>query len=384
MKTLLFALLIIVVCSCSEQKKEQTFVEKYKLYKPEDLIIDAFKNKDVIFIGEAHWIKEEVDFIKSIIPILNKNDINILFSEFVSYDDTKLIDSLLTADKFDEKLARSITSRSLFEWSYQEYIDILHVAWEVNQKSEKQFRIIGLLKDYNCSAIQKPEDFNDPEKRKAFFGDGESDWANRIIDETYKKNKKALVYCGAHHSITHYVQPLVEDGKFIGKANKNDRVGQCVYNKYPETTITIWIHHSWAGKKGLDDKLVIPMHSYFDKLVDSLPSDFKSYAFFTNESILGEIVDSSSYYSLGYDSFTLKDLCHGYIFLKPVCNQNLAGYIENFIDTNSIKHAQEQVRVWLDIKDISIEAINDTLKNWYNQKLEAFNKGKRGLCHLED
>ena len=67
-----------------------------------------------------------------------------------------------------------------------------------------------------------------------------------------------------------------------------------------------------------------------------------------------------------------------------MCNQNLAGNIENFIDTNSIKHAQEQVRVWLDIKDISIEAINDTLKNWYNEKHKSFNKGKRGLCHLED
>ncbi len=121
------------------------------LIPAEIYLVRQFNDKDVIFLGELHCIKEQVEFVGSMIPVLHKNGINLLFSEFARFKDTRRIDSLITARTFDKKLAARIMFDDSWDWGYQEYVDIYFSAWQTNQMlkpHEKPFRIIG-LEDYD-------------------------------------------------------------------------------------------------------------------------------------------------------------------------------------------------------------------------------------------
>jgi uncharacterized iron-regulated protein len=118
-KTILFAAIISVLILPDRlsvaQKKENT-----GSFQPADqYLISQFKVKDVIFLGELHRIKEQVTFVCKMIPLLRKNGICILFSEFASFKDTKRIDSLITAKTFNDSLAQRIQFDNAWYWGYR-------------------------------------------------------------------------------------------------------------------------------------------------------------------------------------------------------------------------------------------------------------------------
>lgn len=65
---------------------------------PEEYIISKFKDYDLVFLGEHHRIKHDVNFVASLIPTLYKNGITNLGYEFYEHTIQHSIDSLLSAD----------------------------------------------------------------------------------------------------------------------------------------------------------------------------------------------------------------------------------------------------------------------------------------------
>jgi len=367
--------------SCKEQKKETTtpndIYKKYNLQKADDLVIDAFLNTDIVLIGENHFIAEHVQFVADIIPRLHKNGINILYSEFISLDYSPQINELINAEIFDEQKAKNLLMLNLWDWPYKEYLELYRSAWALNKTITEgpKFRIIGLDRPHDYTAIQSPEDWEDPEKRKAFFVDWEDKWAERVINETTKKGQKALIYCGRNHAITYYHQPIIIDGKFSRLAN-TERVGQYLYKELGGKCTFFSFHIPWDSKDGRTETNVVPLAGKLDLLVDSLPENKKSYGFYTQTSPLGKITDTAGYYANGYPNFNLSQFCDGYLVTTPICDLSICEFIPNFIDSSNIAIVQPQIKTWENIANISIKAANDTLKNRHIKRIALFDANK--------
>ena len=358
----------------------ETFYERYDLQTAHGLVIDAFKDADIVILGEHHFIAEHVIFVADIIPQLYNNGINTLYSEFIGLDDAHLVDSLINGETFDEQLAKNLLVLNLYDWPYEEYMELYRSAWKLNRSINEgpKFKIIGLDLGNDHSAIQKPEDWNDPERRMAFFREGEDAWSKRILNGTVANGEKALVYCGYNHALTYYRQPVSRDGKLVRLAGK-ERMGQHLYEELGDRCSFLFFHIPWENRNGDYPPSVAPLGGTLDMLIDSLPDKEKAYGFYTRESELGSIVDTSIHFSLGHPSFTLKDLCDGYLVVKPVCELNWCDFIPDFIDEDNIEMARPQIRAWKNIHNISIDSANVLIKNEYDEQLYLFEKSKEKM-----
>jgi hypothetical protein len=322
-------------------------------------LVEQFKEKDIIFLGEVHRTREQVLFVSSIIPVLHQNGINIVFSEFANFEDTGLIDSLINSEKYDETLARQIQHNNSWDWDYREYVDLYYSAWKTNhslKEGEEPFRIIGL------------------EKKNYGIYDAEQVWAKIINDTAMKKNKKALVYCGMNHAFTTYKQPYVVDDQLSGFIN--NRVGNLIFQKYPERTITILMHGPWPEKDNIIFSDVLPCEGRIDSLYFTLPKNAKEIGFSTGNNLAGDFKSCDSYYSIGYPDFTLKGLCQGYVVIKPICELHPVTPIPDFINEGNISKTREQSGWSL----LSIDDFNDSLKIWYQTDTRHFTEINNKYC----
>lgn len=104
-------LLFIPFAGNSQPENFNQIYSQYDLMPAAKIVVDAFKSKNIIFIGEPHFIKEHVNFIASLIEPLHRNGINMLFTEFARYGDSDLINSLITGESFDSAMAQKITHK---------------------------------------------------------------------------------------------------------------------------------------------------------------------------------------------------------------------------------------------------------------------------------
>jgi len=390
MKIITILLIILAVISCNQHQESKTeFVsetldnkiyKKYNLQNSNAVVLDAFSESDVVILGENHFIKEHVLFVADLIPKLYNDSIYTMYSEFTYLVDSLLVDSLIFADNFDEKLAKELLVRSGWEWQYKEYIELYHSAWTLNStiKEGRKFRIIGLELGRDYTAIQKLEDWKDTEKRMAYFREYEDDWANRIISNTINKGEKALVYCGIYHGLTFYKQPVSNNGIFIRLAGV-ERMGQYLYQQHKDNCKFIVFHFPWEQKNNRYEAPVVPLKGKLDQIADRLSEPYKSYGFYTQKSSLAKIKDTMSYFSYGYPNFSLSSLCDAYLVIKPLCELNQCEAVPNFIDASNIDIVRPQVKAWLNIKNISIDSANQILSNDYKELTEFFNKNKKSL-----
>lgn len=340
MKQLLL-LLLIPFAGNSQRPNIKEIYSKYHLMPAAEIVVDAFQSKDIVFIGEPHFIKEHVNFMASLIEPLHKNGINILFTEFARYGDSDLINSLITGESFDSALAQKITHNSNWYWGFNEYLELYKKAWEVNQKSNRvKFRIIGLGNTKNYSVIQQKEDLDDWKKRSAYFGGSEEDWARRIIRHAADSNQKALIYCGSHHALTRYRQPYFEKGLFAGLVKLGDRAGQMVYEKLKEKVMMFWLHRPLPGRSGYGAPYINPHNGLYDSLW--YKTGEVSYGFYTAGSTLGAITDSSHVYSNGYLNFCFKDLADGYLVVGASCKLSPVTIIPDFITQTNLASTNRQ------------------------------------------
>ncbi len=339
----------------------QNTVDPEQLQNADDYLIGQFKVKDVIFLGEIHRIRENVDFAGKMIPVLHKNGIHLLFSEFARFKDTKRIDSLITAKVFDKNLALCIMFDNAWDWGYKEYVDLYYSAWKTNQSlkpNEKPFRIIGIEQyDNEGTGIYDQEQF----------------WTYLIDSIGIKKGEKVLVYCGMHHAFTNFHQPYLVNDTLKGFVST--RVGNWVYKKYPTKTITVLLHGPWYGSNY--SKTVLPCNGKIDSLVNSLMNHTESIGFSTANPRFDDYSLNNSLYGLGNTNARLKDLCQGYIVVKPICELNPVTVIPDFINKSNIDETIKKA----EFGSLTPKAFNDSISSWlFEYSTKSLNMLKKQFC----
>ena len=295
-----------------DSKKLVTYLKAHAM-SPEDYVVSKFRNHDIVFLGEYHRIKHDVELIHKLIPRLYKAGVRNLGIEFGCYEHQDKVDQLITADTYDENLARWLMFQQSSSWGYKEYQDIYRVAWQLNRslpKHARKFRVVNL--GYRPNWPARKEEMTSADWNKVWWnGDPDQHMADVVIKEFVNKGQKALIYSGNHHAFTQYHQPIYdfEKKKFI--RFNTTRMGNLVFNKVGYRAFNIYLHAPW-GSSTNPDVNTRPMHGVIDEVMAKL--DNRRVGFDVKGSPFGAISDTTSYYSLGHANFTLDKYCDGYIF----------------------------------------------------------------------
>ena len=355
----LTSLITILTILANTSIAQNKFSDQTVYQSADTFLLNQFQHYSLVFLGEHHRIKEHAEFVSHIIPILHENGINLLFSEFANNNDSKLIDSLITAQDFDYDLAKRIQFHNAWDWGYKELVDIYYSAWKTNQNlkpNEDRFRIIG-LENYQDSSILDQEKY----------------WAYLIDSISIKQNQKSIVYCGIHHAFTNYKQPYVIDDTLKGFVNS--RVGNYLYRKYPSKVETIFLH---APLNGINlNTLVNPFGGKMDSLFFLYSRNSKPIGFSTNNLSQGNFSLKNTFYCIGYPDGSIHDLCQGYIIVKPICELNPVTAIPDFINESNIS----ETRKMAEMGDLSIEDFNNYIKVWLQEESESLLELKKKYCH---
>jgi hypothetical protein len=320
-KLLLVALSFIFILGFTSQKKEMKKIspeEKQELVQylknhwksPEDYVIEKFKDYDIVFIGESHRVKHNLELIYDLIPLLYQVGIYNLGIEFGGYEYQDEVDKLIKADEYDEDLARLIMFKFYVIWGMKEYMDIYRKAWELNKslpEGAPKFRVVNL--GYRIKRSPKIGLF----LKILFKGEPDEFMGKMILKEFVYKNQKALIFSGSHHAFTHYYQPIYNFEKKELIRLKKDRMGNVVYHKIPNKVFNILLHKPWPTKESIE------VGSYpVDGVIDTVMQEFedKRVGFDVRGTPFGKLKDDDTYYALGHPDFALSTICDGYIFLN--------------------------------------------------------------------
>ena len=301
---------------------------------PEKYVVSKFEQYDYVFLGEYHRNKQDVDFVSSLIPDLYKNGVRNIAYEFYTYTSQRVVDSLLTAKEWNEKLLyHQLSAGYGIAWGYTEYLNLLKKVWEFNQtlqSNQHKFRVVLLSYDFNpCKKGLERFGGHDPD---AFHADV-------FEKEVISKQEKSLIYCGMHHAFTEYRQPVY---RIIGKRKPkrffDDRMGNIIHGKHPEKTFTISLHYPWASDKGIN-QVVKPVNGAIDELMgmfNNIPMGFD-----VKNTVIGTLKANNTYYAFGYDDFKLEDFCDGYVFLLPYKEVKFVSVEPNFYDEYNLNKYRE-------------------------------------------
>lgn len=353
MKKLFLVPIVLVALSLSAQEGKRPLGElsgekklalmeylKKNWKSPEEYVVSKFKDHDLVFIGEYHRIKHDVELIHNLIPKLYEAGVHNLGIEFGCYEYQNLVDSLLSADEYDEERVRQWMFKWSMEWGYEEYLDIYRTAWELNRRLENsspKFRIVNL--GYRVNWKARKEEMTDELWQEVWHkGDPDEHMASVIIKEFVNKKAKALIYSGSHHAFTHYHQPIYDfEKKELIRLNKK-RMGSIIYNLMPDRVFHVFLHSPWATNKGFND------HDYpANGAIDLVMKNFvnKRVGFDVRDTPFGSLKDDSTYYSLGYDNFTLSTFCDGYIFQNHFSDYEGCSVDRLFITEKNIQEARD-------------------------------------------
>lgn len=310
---------------------------------PEAYLLDKFREHDLVLLGESHWVRQHVEFVSALIPQLHRRGVHVLAMEFARRVDQPLIDSLLAADRYDGALAQRIILQGDPHWPFREYVDLLRVAWEVNQSPRspgRRFRIIGLANAPDWSGIQTAADQTPERRRAALRGESEADYARVVIDSVLGRGQKALVYAGLHHTFTRYEQPIVESGRVV--RTETERMGRYLWSYAPDRVFLVILHHPWPGRAGYGSDPVLPAGGAIERIVGELGPRHARIGFDLRGTPAGRLRDSTSVYALGHELFTLDAMADGYLFLGPVSEFRPVTIIPDFINETNLDYARRQ------------------------------------------
>jgi len=385
----IFLYCFTLVLHAQSSYNDETKYIKNNSIEPSHYLVSKFKNYDLVLLGEDHGIKEHLDFVKNLIPELYKAGVTNLCMEFGSYEMQSRLDSLLTADEYNEQLARDMMFHYNVGWAYKEYTDIYREVWTLNKSlkvNDKKFRIVNLSYQYDWSEYASPR--TPANMSKVFYLGTPDDFRTRIIEkEIIEKNEKALVYMGLVHVFTKYGMPVL-------KMNNNDFcdydtgfVGNRLYRKYPEKVFNIMFHLPLESK----NKPNVFWSSPADGAIEVImyENGNQPVGFDLKNTVMGKLTDNS-FFSLCHNDFKMGDFFDGYIFIKSF--RELTGCTMDSLyfkgrewgdikkqmpdpDWHTAANVEEyynQIALYVDISKRYAEVIQQSIPNVQNGSIERY------------
>ena len=313
---------------------------------PEDHLTDIFRERDIVFLAgvdESWTIKEHVDFVKDMIPVLHNSGVTRLGVYFVLTDDQSLLDELVTSSFFSEETARKILFRRHVMWGYQEFADILEKAWEVNQAlsgGDEPFRIVGLAVRHEWQYLQTEDDVDDPEIKRQILSNGipSIHMASVIEREFVARGRKALIMINPPHQFTRFHDTRYRENALASEIEELRTAGNIIYDLVGQKAGTVLLHYYWQDDDALY-RINRAVGGIPDALMYTMEESYDFSGFATEGTPFGEIPINSGIYAKNGAHLRLRDLCDGYIMLGPLPEYNSVSPIPGFINESNYEEA---------------------------------------------
>lgn len=302
MKLFLAALLILTYVGTAYSQTDST-VATYLLkqsQKPVEYVLTKATSHRITIIGEGHWLQQDVNLVAALIPLLNKADMDLATEMFPASEQSR-IDELITAAKWNGQAANAVMRAA--SWPYQEYRDLLRVAWSANQGAARRIKIL---------ALGPPEDW-----RRVLLPRGEtyeSFMADLITKHIKDSSRRLVVYCGMHHAFTRYYQAeLSNDGKARAYM---DRMGNILSRRFGEQVFLIALHKPiWCGSPA-QPAYCLPFGGRVDCEAAKVG---RPRGFDVVGSPLAELpFEPVDYYAYGHTALRFVDYTDGYVWSGPL------------------------------------------------------------------
>ena len=315
--------------------RPSTLSDNYDKYlSPDKYLVSKFKEADIVLLAEDHGVKENLEFIHSMIPTLYNNGVYMLGMEFGASEDQQQLDSLINAPQYNEQLARRLMFNYNTRWPIEEYMNIYRAAWQWNRslpENARKFRVLNISYRYNWDEYEK---VRTPENMKKVFPLGNTeDFRTALLErEVLDRNEKILVLTGTIHAFTSYRFPSY-DYTAPGFTRYEERfLGNQLYDKYGARIASVALHQPFSNYPNHQPAMLTPAAGKLEKLMaarNNQPAGFD-----LKGTLIGDLRDHS-YYSMGHPDFMLADLFDGYIFLKPISKLSSCTVDREFMnDTN--------------------------------------------------
>lgn len=312
---------------------------------PEEYVAAKFEDHDIVFIGEHHFIKHDVELIRALVPVLYRRGVMDLGIEFGCYELQADADALVTAAEYDEGRARRLMFQWGSYWPYIEYLALYRAAWELNHSlpaGAPKFRIVGL--DYRPRWDLLEEKMTPKLWKKVFFRGGrDRHMADVVMNEFVKKGRKALVYAGQYHAATRFSWPVYSYRRKTLVGFEAWTMGQTIYRMIRRRAFNICLHYPWEttdGPKSYD----YPLGGAIDAVMKGF--DSKRVGFDAVGSPFGRLPDRKAVYSRLKPKFVLRDFCDGYIFSKPFAEYEGCDVDPLFITDENLAEAVANLPNW--------------------------------------
>jgi hypothetical protein len=323
----------------------QKYAQDYAV-KPQQFIVKSFEKRDVVFmggIGDSYIIKEHIDLLNDLIPILHKNGVHSLGIEQALSDDQSAIDEIVTASSYNEQRVKEILFRRHVMWGYQEYADLFRTAWKTNrylEADQKPFRIVGLSPRHDWQYLQKEKDIKDKEIQRKILKQGlpSAHMAKIIRREILEKGSKALIFCNAPHVFTRYENLQYKENTAESGFEETRGAGNIVHAEIGDRTATILLHYPWPDDRSMY-RVGRPFQGAICALISVLPAEKRTAGFETSNTPFGELEVRTGLYAYGYKDLSMQDLCDGYIIMGPIHEYNTVTPIPGFITEKNLKVA---------------------------------------------
>ncbi len=332
--------------------------------EPCEYVIGLFADHDVVLLGEQHRIRHDALFVQELLPRVHAAGVTVFATEFARREDQRLLDSLVVDTAWREDLGREIIFRQFMPWGYREYVDILKAVWKVNldrPRGSAPIRVLGLNNSYDYTHFRSESDWDDPEIWKLVTaGQTEEDWAEPVLDAV-RGGAKVLLHSGIHHAFTGYVQPRVQDAKFLGVGQK--RLGNFIREALGSRAVTVFLHAPWNGPVGYNADFVHPADGRLDAFMLSRTDGPFPVGFDVEGSPLADLHIEEAVYKHGHEPFTLSGFCDGWIYTKPVSEYEPVTYIEDWIDDANLSRARMNAMNprW---RDFSVDEMHEGCKSY--------------------
>jgi hypothetical protein len=311
------------------QTKETSGIARWasSQLKPEDYVVSKFRDHDVIFLGEMHSVRQNLEFLQRLIPRLQQAGVYTLVYEFADYRDQPAIDGLINADVYEEGNALEILWRCCdLKWVTQEYADVFKAAWKVNHdlsKEARKFRIIGAGRantDPGGNPLPRGVSTNGLRDGESLLNHFDADnffWAQVIENEVLSHHEKALVYSGVGHSYTRL---------YNRRGDYGFAVGNFIFNAIQSRAFSINIHGSAADNR-------VEVARQVDKLFLSV-SPPRYIGFDTATSFASGMRVKQTGYLMDQNKssgFVLSDVADGYVYLAPLNEWQPVTFRDDFV-----------------------------------------------------
>jgi hypothetical protein len=312
---------------------------------PEDYVVEAFRDHDIVFLGETHYIAQNLEFLQALLPRLHAAGVYNLGFEFTTSKEQAKVDRILSAPVYDEAAVNELLiDWNGIQWGFREYADVYRAAWKLNRSlpaGARPFRIVAvdvLRRITSPSQVRPGEKPSDRKVMNRILGGHFRDainiaWANVITQEFIQKDEKALVYCGSGHSYTRFFRQRARDNALAA--------GNLIHNNIGERVFRIGMHASEGAEIGAAVEAALATAS---------PAPARRIAFDVPGGPLAGIAATGvEGYLYGHPrhcgDFTLGDILDGYVMLAPMADLRPVTLIPSFVTPANLPLVQQRLMV---------------------------------------